>query len=740
MTANKKILIKDILSKSDRQFIIPIYQRNYIWPEEQCGHLLDDIKECIETKKEHFFGSIVYQKEQTDTVGDRLYLVDGQQRISTIMLIAKALNLIANSELSNDKDAEWVKNKTNEIIYVDRDDKTKGYKLVPSYQDNDVFNAIIKADSIDEIKKNNSFKNNQIFKNFRLIYGYLLNLIKDKNKNIKEEIFINGLSKLSIVEVGLGIEEDAQEIFQSINNTGCPLTASDCIRNYLLMNLNQEDLNDLYENKWKSIQDDLIGEKNMVDFIMDYLIAKKSDVINKSDLYSEYTSFAKEHKLSNNQINRIWLINDLYECAQIYSAFLKPSDQYNKCINDLMKEIRDLGNTTVFPFLLRVFLTNKNNPNDLKEPDLENILNLIVIYIVRRIVCNVKSGGLRGFMAGLYNRIFAEGNKDDSYYDAICKFLNTLKSDHKIPKLDMFKNDLLKFKLYREKGSNEFCKYLLWKIENGRWPNKHSETVDSVHLTIEHIIPQTRSESYMDPSLDKVYEEYLNTIGNLSLSSREKNAEMSNASFFVKRDILCSDDSKFKVLNRMLINLDKFGEEQLINRAHDLIDKVSKEYRIDEIDSQCDDATCSNDSSSESKIENAKNDSNESSSTSFNNVSQNSASLKEIPLNGDKVDVTNFTPISIIIGGEKHDVKSWSAALQFICEYCSRIDQNELLKYFSYDGSQIKTYQNEKYPWAIIKNTEYCVNVHGSANELFNKITGLSSQFNLDAYINIIKK
>ncbi|MBR4485864.1 HNH endonuclease [bacterium] len=78
-----------------------------------------------------------------------------------------------------------------------------------------------------------------------------------------------------------------------------------------------------------------------------------------------------------------------------------------------------------------------------------------------------------------------------------------------------------------------------------------------------------------------MHDKYLNTLGNLSLSSCQKNSKMSNQSFLEKKKILLSEESKFNVLNKMLENLDKFTEQDLLNRANELIQKVIERYNFD---------------------------------------------------------------------------------------------------------------------------------------------------------------
>ena len=313
MDAHKKMLISDILTKENWQYIVPIYQREYKWTSEQCNRLIDDILSCTKSNKEHFLGSIVYQLEKNlDLSNLKLYLVDGQQRIVTMLLLAKALNLIA-SENKEDPDSNYVESKTDKIIYLDTDDKNKGYRIEPSHNDRDIFKAIISAKSYTEIENNPIVKKDSlIFNNFRTAYFIFKERI-DSGTNIKDDIYINGFLKLSIVEISLNYDENAQEIFESINSLGVDLTNSDLIRNYLLMsNKNQKAL---FENKWKPMQDILIGEFNMEDFVKNYLLMKKSYNIENKNVYKEYVMYANEHLLEDGEVDRDGLLTELHNLS-----------------------------------------------------------------------------------------------------------------------------------------------------------------------------------------------------------------------------------------------------------------------------------------------------------------------------------------------------------------------------------------------------------------------------------------
>lgn len=583
MDAHKRMLVLDILAKENRQFIVPIYQREYKWTSEQCNRLIDDIIACSKKNKEHFLGSIVYQFERDpDLANLKLYLVDGQQRVTTMLLLTKALNLIA-SENASDENCKYVLSKTDKMLFIDSDDKSRGYKIEPSHNDRDIFKAIITANSFDEIEKNPIVKRDSlIYINFKTAYFAFKNCVKE-GVNIKDDIYTNGFLKLSVVEITLNYEENAQEIFESINSLGVDLTNADLIRNFLLMsNDNQKEL---FENKWKPMQDLLIGEEHMEDFVKNYLLMKRSYNIENKNVYKEYVLYANEYFKKDGEINKEAMVNELFECAKVFEPFIRYSSSYDKDINGIMQELRDMDQSTAYPFLIKVFLDKKDGIID--DSVLKQVLNLVVVYLTRRVVCGVPSNSLRGFMLNLYNRIFGKvpTNKSiDKYYASIYLFLTTVSSRDKMPTIQEMIKKLPEYPLYR---NLKFATYLLYKIENGRYPDVYSEYTMATSTTVEHIMPQNLTEEWVSDlgeGAAEFHEKYIDTLGNLSLSSRRKNSIMSDESFKTKKKVLLTDGSKFKVLNGMIEKLDKFTQTDLANREKVLSEILEEKYSLSEVD------------------------------------------------------------------------------------------------------------------------------------------------------------
>ena len=579
MEAHKRMIVSDIIGKDNRQFIVPIYQRAYKWTGEECIRLVNDIISCGKGTKEHFVGSIVYQLDKSiDFANLKLYLVDGQQRLTTFILITKALNLLARTYDSDD--ARYVISKTDKILYIDADDKARGYKVKPSKNDAGIFNAIIAAKSYEEITENPVItKNSLLYNNFVTAYERLKEELSS-GTGIKDVIYNGGLLKISVVEIQLTNEENAQEIFESINSLGVELSNSDLIRNYLLMsNSNQQAL---FDNYWEPIQDKLIGENNMEVFVRHYLHMKREYSINDKDIYKEYVKLA-ETFMADGNADRDEMLKDLYEVAQIYEPFIKKSDSYSMATNLLMQELRDMAQSTAFPFLMRVFLDRKHKPDIVTEDVLNKTINLIIVYLVRRTICGVPTNTLRSFMLTLYRRIFKVEANYGRYYEAIYAFLTSVRSNDYLRSPEEVSRELVTAPLYR---NTKFATYLLYRLENGRYPNAYSEMVVANSTTVEHIMPQTMTDEWEqmmtndEHSAEEIHKTYVDTLGNLSLSSREKNSVMSNESFEKKLSVLKTDGSKFNVLNRDVILLSQFTEKDLLDRERRLADIVAEKYDL----------------------------------------------------------------------------------------------------------------------------------------------------------------
>ncbi|MDD6241089.1 MAG: DUF262 domain-containing protein [Eubacteriales bacterium] len=126
MIATNEGLMK-LLGEENRQFNVPIYQRKYRWDYEDCQRLIEDIVIAGKEGREHFTGAIVYQQGYFNSC----FLVDGQQRLTTIVLIIKAMEMLSiarkKSEDTEKDDYAYVSKKCQKYLFRDAEDPREGW-------------------------------------------------------------------------------------------------------------------------------------------------------------------------------------------------------------------------------------------------------------------------------------------------------------------------------------------------------------------------------------------------------------------------------------------------------------------------------------------------------------------------------------------------------------------------------------------------------------------------------------
>ena len=554
MDAHKLWMLRDFIGTNKVLFRIPVYQRNYDWSESNCNRLLDDIYDIMQSGDKHFLGTIVFMAAKSGGFALQEYIIiDGQQRLTTLMLILKALSVVAESvgdDCYHEIEEQYLHNK-----YCDEEFKVK---LKPIKSDNNQFTLLLE-DKIDEMDEDT-----HIYHNFMLC--------KDRferwaERGINPSQVLDALTKLEIVEIVLTKgEDDPQVIFESINSTGLELSNADLIRNYLLMNA--DDQEKLYENYWLYIEKTLRNKmdySNLDAFFMQYIVYKTSKPVNSRQLYNSFVKLFKDSGYSQESI-----LKELRYYAEIFGAFVYGSAKYSERINRFLYRLRVLNQTTCYPFLLHVF--DDYHQGVIDEETVEKILQFILAYLLRRMVCGVPSNTLRGLFTYLYNRIFKVASNKQKYYETLNKFLFTVSSKDVIPSAGEFERALQKANIY---GNNALCRFLLLDIENG----DSKEILQAENLTIEHIMPQTLSADWSHIRPEE-HEEYLHTLGNLSVTGY--NSELSNKSFAEKQDII-RENSKAVILNSDVLDKESWNIATIQARAKRLAGIVMTRYKIDRI-------------------------------------------------------------------------------------------------------------------------------------------------------------
>lgn len=557
------------LLNTSRQFIVPIFQRNYSWQKSQYEQLWFDILRAskFKEKQNHFIGSIVYIDMGTPAGRpQQLLLIDGQQRLTTISILLCAIKDYVQKFNLETKLINLAKIK-NQFLYNSDEIDEDRYKLLLNVQDKETYIKLI---------DNTIFTVNKPATNIIKCYEFFYERIEDfiKQHGQIDEIYA-GIFKLSLVSISLDKDSDnPQMIFESMNSTGKDLSQTDLLRNYLLMDLTPEKQTRLYKTYWKPMEE-LFGEdiyKNDVNkfdyFIRDFLTLK-SDTGYICKINNVYENF-KRYYLDNN-CEKFAVLKDLFTYAKYYACIdlLQENDDELKLY---WQEFKKLDNHVVYPFLLKLY--DDYSRQILIKEDFKKILQVVISYLWRRAICEIPTNSLSKTFATLYQAV----DKEDYVNSVIKAFV--FKSNYK-----RFPSDYEVREKLQTKDIYHFRlrKYLLEALEN----YYHKEPIDlnTANYTIEHIMPQNIEhnlswQQMLGENWQEVHSLYLHTLGNLTITGY--NAEMSNKSFWEK----VNGESGFKhshlKLNESIAQCDVWNKKAIQRRTNILTDIILKIWKYPE--------------------------------------------------------------------------------------------------------------------------------------------------------------
>ena len=594
MKANRMWLFSDVLEKNKRVFKVPVYQRNYDWTNIQCEKLFQDIMKAGENNRQHFTGTVVYIDDVNGGSGlNEVLIIDGQQRITTMYILLKALY-----DASKGVSAR-IEDEVQEVMFNRHCDEKYKVKLKPVKTDNEQLILLIK-DKVDKMDRNsNVYKNYVVFKKhieMTVANGYELNDI------------LEGIKKLEIVEIILDKlqGDEPQKIFESINSTGLELSLADLIRNYLLMD--DENQDELYEEYWLEIEKN-VGYRNLGDFVINFLNSQITGSVNSKNAYRLFKEHCQDNGLSHKDV-----LTALRRTSKYYGAFIGEIECYSARVTKYLNAFNMIKQTTVLPLLFRIF--DDFEVGNIDENTLCSVLECLLTYFVRTNACEINKN-MAKFMKSLYDRVI-DGSYEN-YYERFVMFLNDIRANDRMPTDKEFREALIYRPLYKK----NICKYLLSVIENST-----KEHIDVSNLTIEHILPQKENAAVWKKEVgadySRIYETYLHTLGNLTITGH--NSELGTKAFEEKKKII-RQNSKANVLNREVLSADTWTEKSILHRAEILAGILIEEFKYIEIHS----------------------DTNESAELTFD-VNSN-------------FDFSNTKPAEMIFVGEHTKVSSWADLL-----------------------------------------------------------------------------
>lgn len=525
---------------------IPLYQRCYSWSRNECRILFEDITTLNKNNNIHFIGSIVMESEKGRD-GLKVYnLIDGQQRLITIILLLIALRDLKSKELKEKNIDEFLLNNEKDNLK---------YKIFPSNGDKEFL--------INRIKRG---KNENLDSKIDDNYRHFCTLIEEME--LTPIGLYNAIGKLHLVCIKVEAKDDPQGIFESLNSKGKDIKVYEQIKNYLLIGISSREQERIYTNYWEKIEKKFEAHKNdeedniLDKFFRDYLIAKSNELIKSREVYREF----KKYKIDSNK-NNDEFCKDILEHATWYTNMLF-YDSVDKELNILYKEISRIQISVCYPFLLKVH-NDCINKNFISIENLKNILGILISYGFRSKICKTYKG--------IANNIFIELQKEikkTNYVDSITECLSK-----NFPSNEEFYKSFMEYKL------NDRVKYLvgylLEKINNFQNKHAHISYGGRSGYTIEHIMPKKLDLKWKEDlgeNYEEIHKKYEDTIGNLTLT--RSNSEMGNRSFLDKLETLKEGPL---ILNNYINEQNLWGEKQIIERTKKLYKHAEKIWDFKDI-------------------------------------------------------------------------------------------------------------------------------------------------------------
>jgi len=526
-----------------KQYVVPLFQRAYSWTKEQWDVLWTDLVFLLENPEpeSHFIGSIVTMQTNSVPEGVTKYLlIDGQQRLTTIIILLTAMRDVASTMPETGTLAQRIEQTMLINPFAEAMDL---YKLMPTQVDRADFMAIVGSDASDRV----ALSRTKLGECYDFFWRKLSQLSYSLN-----DLFNVLIKRLSVVSILLGKDDNAHIIFESLNAKGRPLTQADLIRNYFFMRIHVNDQEATHQRLWQPMEQRL--KADLTEFIRHFLM--RVGVIIKED--SVYFMLKERYK----DYDAIEALQEIATYADYYHRLIDPSQEPHPAIRTALARLKRLTLTTGYPFLLNCYqdyATGHLSPGEFVQ-----ILGIVETFIIRRFVCGLPTSSLNKTFPFLYRQ--AKENNADNLVDGLQM---QLIMGRQTPKNADFRARLITTALYGP-GQRRANTQLILETLEASYAHREQATFDN--LTIEHIMPQSLTEwwtEHLGLDYDTLYEERLHTLGNLTLTAY--NSQASNKPYPEKRTLYLNSHLE---LNRYFDQVEAWNEAAIQNRAEALAERA----------------------------------------------------------------------------------------------------------------------------------------------------------------------
>ena len=584
---NTDILSPKALFQKDVQYVIPPFQRPYVWTQdEQWEPLWEDVRNVAESYTEnlarfddlslraeqktnpHFLGAVVLKQVPTSARDiEQREVIDGQQRVTTLQLLIDAVQEVFEELGFTSEGKRLSKLVANDEDWIG-DDSTKVFKLRPTRIDQTAFTFAMSNDlTVDEFEDSLIVQAHDFFK---LQVKTWLTDGRQRREKRAEALEAAVTAMLQMVVIDLDTDDDPHMIFETLNARGTQLEHSDLIKNFVLSELPSKE--DFGSDVWSKFDDRWWREevkhgrvqRPRLDMLINYWLSMRTGAeVSPVSVFTTFRQHASDRILSDIMI-------DLNRDLGNYRAFECETRTAEQDLFHYRLDVIKAG--AIMPALLVLF----NAPYDSQI----RAFRVLESFLVRRMICRYSARQYGGIAIDLASKLL---DHDLSEADEVVE--RHLKSQTSYsflwPDDNAIRTAFAESPLYRILTRGRL-RVVLEGIERQlRSPLAESADVPR-DLTIEHVMPQNWALNWpLVASVDAQAEsetrnELIHTIGNLTLVNQRLNTALSNSPWDFKRNWL--QEHSVLVMNREFRDRNEWSEQSIQERSGHLADQFLKAW------------------------------------------------------------------------------------------------------------------------------------------------------------------
>ncbi|MCH3980515.1 MAG: DUF262 domain-containing HNH endonuclease family protein [Prevotella sp.] len=540
---------------NNRKYIVPRFQRDYSWEEQQWDDLWQDIISMMNEKGDHYMGYLVLQS--SDSRNNEFRIIDGQQHFTTITLLILALIKAIKKKAEAGINAENNKSRYETLMqtYIGRMDPVSleyDNILVLNKNDDPYYRDYIVK--LGELRSRNLLVSQKLLKNCFEWYEVRVNGLKYTDQEYADFI-VKLVSNLFFTVITVNDEMNAFRVFETLNARGVQLSSADLLKNYLFSLVDDDHspkrLNDL-EAKWNELSSNVKTEK-LPDFIRYYWnIRNKS--IRSTDLFKAI------RKKITNATEVFELVNQMLSYSDVYMALKDPNDEMWQNHVEISRNIELLklfGLKQPYSVLMVAY---KKLPLDA----FEKLLSAIVITCFRyNVICSKNPNDIEK----VFNDIAL------SIYEGQFKGISQLQ---KIYITDSeFQNSFAIKSFVLTSRNTKVIRYILGMIEQNVEGGLNVDIHDDAN-SIEHILPQNPGEEW---NIDQYKaDQYVNRVGNMCLLDQKVNRQIGNLTYSEKKEKYRL--SEFATTRKIPEHYNDWNENTILSRQKQMAKRAVNIWRL----------------------------------------------------------------------------------------------------------------------------------------------------------------